>query len=121
MRRVIRVTVSPLRMANARRSVVRATIPPHAPRRRGEMAPLLFQEGCAAMCKGKAIAKRAPFGSDRVGGDPRVVNDPTFELARRSWKLRFSDMASDAGQQMDCGRRGVRAAAARSQTIVPSL
>src|SRR6266478_4944321 len=53
MRRVIRVTVSPLRMANARRSVVRATIPPHAPRHRGEMAPLLFRSAARPCAKGR--------------------------------------------------------------------
>ncbi len=73
------------------------------------------------MCKGKAIAKRALFGSDRVGGDSRVVNDPTFELARRSCEAAVSDMANDAGPQMDCGRRGARPPRPVHRRFVPSL
>ena len=63
MRRVIRVTVSPLRMAK-RAPVSRAGNDPAtcAPAK-GRDGPASFQEGCVAMCKGKAIAKRLSLGA----------------------------------------------------------
>src|SRR5437899_3325084 len=69
MRRVIRVTVSPLRMAKRAPVVRSGNDPATCAPAKGRDAPASFQEGCVAMCKGKAIAKRGSFWSDRVGGD----------------------------------------------------
>src|SRR3989442_15932600 len=51
------------------------------------MPPLLFRRAAWPCAKGRPSRRGALFGSDRVGGDSRVVNDPTFELAQTSCKL----------------------------------
>ena len=67
------------------------------------MAPLLFRRAAWPCAKGRPSRSGALFGSDRVGGDSRVVNDPTFELARRSWKLRSWTWRAMRGRRWTAG------------------
>jgi len=67
------------------------------------MPPLLFRRAAWPCAKGRPSRSGALFGSDRVGGDSRVVNDPTFELARRSWKLRSRTWRAMRGRRWTAG------------------
>ena len=83
----------------------------------GARWPRFFSGGLRGHVQREGHREAGSFGSDRVGGDSRVVSDPTFELARRSWKLRSRTCGAADG--LRAARR--TAAAVRSQAIVPSL
>ena len=88
------------------------------PAKEREAPPL--HEGCAAMCKGKAISTPALLRGDRAGGSNTNREWECFRLSQKIPKAAGADTASDAGSADELRAAWRPAAAPPCEASVPT-